>query len=314
MIENLILGPGGIYGCSILGAIKYLVKNNYLKDLKCIMGISAGSIIGIFMALKFSYNDIEKLMLKINISKIIDYDNNFMDILDNYGYDDGKKFIRIIKIAIKSVLGNENATFKELYEFSNLEFSVVGSNITNSKETIFNYKTFPDMKIFEAIIISSSIPLVFKPYKFNGDLYLDGGLNSCSTNYYSNQKKTLRLLINDFNDEQKSYNNIFEFLGSLIFYPLRNYRKEVCQGNTIYIKVVNFDNKFVDFGLSDDDKLELVRQGYQNMEDKFINFINFINEKKLVDKSTQTDFDDNDNKNDTNINKNDIDINKDSNG
>ena len=164
------------------------MKNNYLKDLKSIMGISAGSIIGIFMALKFSYNDIEKLMLKINISKIIDYENNFIDILDNYGYDDGKKFIRIIKIAIKNVLGNENATFKDLYEFSKIEFSVVGSNITNSTETIFNHLNHPDMKIYEAIIISSSIPLVFKPYKFNGDLYLDGGLNSCSTNYYKDQK------------------------------------------------------------------------------------------------------------------------------
>lgn len=291
MIENLILGPGGIYGCSIFGAIKYLYEKHYIDNLKSIMGISAGSIIGIFMALKFSYNDIEKLMLKINISKIIDYENNFIDILDNYGYDDGKKFIRIIKIAIKNVLGNENATFKDLYEFSKIEFSVVGSNITNSTETIFNHLNHPDMKIYEAIIISSSIPLVFKPYKFNGDLYLDGGLNSCSTNYYKDQKKTLRILIDDFVENKTDYNNIFDFLGSLIFYPLRNFKKEVCNGNTIYIKVINFDNKFADFGLSDDDKLELVRQGYKNMEEKFINFLNFVNEKKFIDKSTQTDFD-----------------------
>ena len=50
------------------------------------------------------------------------------------------------------------------------------------------------MKIYEAIIISSSIPLVFKPYKFNVDLYVDGVLNSCSTNYYKDQKKNIKNL------------------------------------------------------------------------------------------------------------------------
>ena len=44
-------------------------------------------------------------------------------------------------------------------------------------ETEFlNYKTHPDLKIYDAIHMSCSLPIIFDPIKINGNFYIDGGL------------------------------------------------------------------------------------------------------------------------------------------
>ena len=291
MIENLVFGPGAIYGYCLIGSIKYLEENNLLENIKSVMGISVGSFIALFLALKFKYNEMKQFIMNVNLTGIIDYDNNFMDIIENYGYDDGKKLLRVTKIIIKNVLKNENATLKDLFDFSNIELCIVGSNITKGKEVIFNYKTYPHMPIYKAILISSCIPLIYKPITFENDLYVDGGLNSCSTDYYQDQTKTLRIMIDDYTQENGKFNNFYEYLLILLCYPLRKMRVDSCNGNTIYIIIENFRDRFMDTDLTNNEKIELMRQGYQNLKDKFVNFENFIKNKKIyVDNSTQTDF------------------------
>lgn len=291
MIENLVFGPGAIYGYCLIGSIKYLEENNLLENIKSVMGISVGSFIALFVALKFKYNEMKQFIMNVNLTGIIDYDNNFMDIIENYGYDDGKKLLRVTKIIIKNVLKNENATLRDLFNFSNIELCIVGSNISKGKEVIFNYKTFPNMPIYKAILISSCIPLIYKPIKFENDIYVDGGLNSCSSDYYEDQTKTLRIMIDDYTQENGKFNNFYEYLLILLCYPLRKMRVDSCNGNTIYIVIENFRDRFMDTDLTNNDKIELMRQGYQNLKDKFINFENFIENKKIyVDNSTQTDF------------------------
>lgn len=303
MIENLVFGPGAIYGYCLIGAVKYLEEYNHLKNIKSVMGISVGSFLALFVALKFKYNQMKHFIMNVNLTGIIDYNNNFMDIIENYGYDDGKKLLRVTKIIVKNVLNNENATLQDLYNYSNIELCIVGSNISKSKGVIFNYKTYPDMPIYKAILISCCIPLIYKPVTFEGDIYVDGALNSCSSDYYKDQKKTLRIMIDDYTQENGEFSNFYEYLLILISYPLRKMRIDSCNGNTIYIVIQNFRDRFMDTELTDDDKLNLIEQGYQNLKDKFIDFENFVKSKKIyVDNSTQTDFL-NDNQNDNDNNK-----------
>jgi len=291
MIENLVFGPGAVYGYCLFGSVKYLEENNHLRNIKSVMGISVGSFTALFVALKFNYKQMKQFILNVDVTGVIDYNNNFMDIIENYGYDDGKKLLRVTKIIVKNVLKNENATLKDLYDYSKIELCIVGSNISKGKEVIFNYKTYPDMPIYKAIIISCCIPLIYKPITFEGDIYVDGGLNSCSSNYYKDQTKTLRIMIDDYTQENGKFNNFYEYICILLCYPLRKSRVESCNGNTIYIIIEKFRDRFMDIELSENDKLDLIDQGYQNLKDKFINFENFVKSKKIFkDNSTQTEF------------------------
>ena len=97
-------------------------------------------------------------------------------------------------------------------------------------------------------------------------------------------------MIDDYTQENGEFSNFYEYLLILISYPLRKMRIDSCNGNTIYIVIQNFRDRFMDTELTYDDKLNLIEQGYQNLKDKFINFQNFVKSEKIyVDNSTQTD-------------------------
>ena len=76
MIENLCIDSGGLYGYNYVGCIKYLYDQNLLNSLKNILGSSIGSIIGLFIVLKFSIDDIIIISKSIDFEKIIDLNNN----------------------------------------------------------------------------------------------------------------------------------------------------------------------------------------------------------------------------------------------
>ena len=189
MIENLVFSSGGIMGYAFIGTYKYLEEHKLIDNIKNIAGCSTGSIMALIVSLGFSSKEIEKIAKGIDFSKLVNQNNNILDMVDNYGYENGEYLIKIIKIILKTKTNNEDITFKEHYELFNKKLIIVGCNFCKIKVEYFNHKTQPDMKIWEAIRISCSIPILFTPYKYKDCLYVDGALiQPCPTNYFKDQK------------------------------------------------------------------------------------------------------------------------------
>ena len=49
MIENLLIGSGGTLGFYFIGCLKVLEKKGLLSNIKNILGISVGSLIGLMI-------------------------------------------------------------------------------------------------------------------------------------------------------------------------------------------------------------------------------------------------------------------------
>ena len=60
---------------------------------------------------------------------------------------------------------------KDSFEELNIPLTVVASNLMTGKKEQFN-----SGKLYEAVMASCAIPLVFKPIKINDQLYVDGGV------------------------------------------------------------------------------------------------------------------------------------------
>ena len=77
-IKNLVLGSGGIYGFTILGALKYLEDNNYYKrtELNNILGASIGSILGLFITVGYELDEIIELGMKLDFFKLLNFNSN----------------------------------------------------------------------------------------------------------------------------------------------------------------------------------------------------------------------------------------------
>ena len=73
-----------------------------------------------------------------------------------------------------NMLYNKNITFKELYEYSGIELVITTVRMTGWVVEDFSYKTHPDLSVLDATYMSSSLPFIIKPMKYNDSYYLDG--------------------------------------------------------------------------------------------------------------------------------------------
>ena len=74
--------------------------------------------------------------------------------------------IKIIRIITNRKLGKPFLTLKELYEYNKINFIISAVNISKQKQVYFNHETHPDLEVSKAIRMSSSIPILFKPFKY----------------------------------------------------------------------------------------------------------------------------------------------------
>lgn len=207
VIENLVFEGGGVKGAAYLGVLEALDERDVLDKIKRVGGSSAGAITALLVGLGLSVSQIKTEL----------YEHNFIDFMDpipghekdlqlilqeklaklitvamdtpNYGILKGERFLNWAKDCITKVLGNPDATFKDLHDYilshpnSGLkDIYVTASNITSDKLEIFSFETVPDMPIALAVRASMSFPAAFEAVRYQipgrnkEELFVDGGL------------------------------------------------------------------------------------------------------------------------------------------
>lgn len=150
---GIALGGGGSRGFVHLGVLKALEEKGITPDV--ISGVSAGSIVGVFIAAGMSP---EKVMELMKENKFTDYAKVNMPVNGLLNLDNLKKNLE---------------EYLPVNRFSDLElpFHVAVSNL-NSGEIEY----LQQGKLISAIQASSSIPVLFSPVDIDGNSYADGGL------------------------------------------------------------------------------------------------------------------------------------------
>lgn len=179
--DTIVLSSGSIRGIAHLGALHYLFKVNILSmdNIKNISGSSAGSMVGLMLIIGYKPFELFKIMKLIDIKKT-QSNGNFQNILTKLGLNDGNKIMTVIKELMIAKNYDVNVTFKQLYMLSGIHFFINGVNVNDKELIYFSHITYPNMRVIDAIRISSSIPLLFTPVTKNGKLFVDGG---CIDNY-----------------------------------------------------------------------------------------------------------------------------------
>lgn len=178
-IKHLVISGGGPLGFQFLGALQKLEKENYwnINNIESIYGTSVGAIIGTFLSLKYDVDTLNKYLIerpwhesfKINPNKILNF-------YVNKGIFDNEFFKIIFKPLLEAKDLSLNVTLKEFYNFSNIDFHIFTFNL-NTFETIdLSHTTHPDLKLLDAIHMSSAVPGMFIPFIENNICYIDGGV------------------------------------------------------------------------------------------------------------------------------------------
>jgi len=152
---GLALGSGGLRGLAHIGAIKVLLKNNIPIDY--ISGASVGALIGAFLATYGEVDSLEKLILE-NTKELLPL---FFDV-GKGGLISGDKISNFLEKSLGKIKFSE----------TKIPLYVVSTDLISGQPIIFS-----SGKIIPAVRGSISVPIIFKPYSYQGKLLVDGGLS-----------------------------------------------------------------------------------------------------------------------------------------
>jgi len=164
-----VLSGGGCRGFAHLGAVKALQEHGtYASEIS---GTSSGAIAGAFLANGFSPDDIKDIFiekLKLNM-------------LSWNGFKLGLISMKKIRIFLQ-----KNLRYKK-FEDLPIPFYATATSFTDGSQYIFSRGN-----MINAIIASSSIPVVFPPIVIHGMPFVDGGLsNNLPVEPFSDNKKDI---------------------------------------------------------------------------------------------------------------------------
>ena len=173
-ITKLLLCGGGFKFYYLFGSIKYLHDINILSNITEYIGISAGAILSLLFSLGYSPNELQKFVMEFKFDRLID--PHIDNLLDNRGLDNGE----ILKTAIQQFFKNKKfdpeITFNELFQKTNKKIVFIAANITKNTLEIIDYTTYPNMAIWQGILITCALPILFEPILYNGNYLIDGGV------------------------------------------------------------------------------------------------------------------------------------------
>jgi len=176
-ITCLCFSGGGIKGLSFIGALIKMIQEDYLDldNIDTFCGTSIGSMIAFLLNIGLTTNEIKEFVLAFNFSKL-NGEIDCINFFENYGINNGDRIKLIFTKFIERKFEKKDITFKELYDITKKKLIIVGTNLTEGKEVVFNIDTTPDFSVIMAIRISMSVPVIFTPVKLDGIVYVDGAI------------------------------------------------------------------------------------------------------------------------------------------
>jgi len=181
MIKYLVISSGAHKIIKQFSTIYTLIEKKYidLNNIEKIYGTSSGSIIALVLSLNLDIKIIYDYLLNRPWEKLykIDTDRLF-NSYNNNGIFNIDIFLKSIKPILKLTKLRDNFTFKDIYEYSGKELNFFATNCNNLNSEEFSYKKTPNYSVMKAVYMSCSIPLVFKPIKYNNIFHLDGALST----------------------------------------------------------------------------------------------------------------------------------------
>lgn len=249
-MKYLVLGPASMGIFSLLGALK--ARESNLVDVKEISGSSAGAIIGMFLAVGMSIDEIIDTCLYLNISTFVKI--RLGSFFNKFG------FVEMAPIRKKIIeICGKDPTFSEL----DMKLYVSAYCLNTSETVYFSKDTHPNMKVVDAVCMSMAVPFIFSCGNYNGHTYVDGGTKEeLPMDPFLDKKPheitCIKIKMNKI--YRKDIDNAFQFVDTLVRSAI--FDRKVHKTNAEIIEINVADTDVFDFNMSYEEKLRLYNIGF----------------------------------------------------
>jgi NTE family protein len=266
----IVVSGGGLKGFSALGVLTRLMETEIIDNPDIYCGTSVGSVIVLLLNIGYTPQDIYEVLLELDFSQLVI--NNIENILEDVhiGLNSIDPVVYVIYKLMRGKNINKKITFLELFNKLGKKLIITGTCVNDASLHYFSYENTPNMEVLDAIRISISIPIIFKPYMYNNKVWIDGG---CMNNYPIDLfHDKLNDVIGIYLDEDYYNYEVFEDVQTYIYQVMKcifrglNYNKiEFYKNNTIHIKCKSLSG----WDIQKDDKIRLFDIGYNLAKEKY---------------------------------------------
>jgi len=235
--KRFVLSGGGCRGFAHLGVVKALQESSIYPSE--ISGTSSGAIAGAFLANGFSPDEVKDIF----INKLS------LNMLSRREFKLGLISMKTIRMFLQ-----KNLRYKK-FEDLPIPFFVTATSFADGSQHIFNHGN-----IIDAIIASSSIPVIFQPVVIHGIPFVDGGLsNNLPVEPFSKNKKEIICIHVNPVKSFKRGEGVFEVMDRAIHLSFREKVNRSSDGCFLFIEPKELDG----YGLFDIQKIrEIFDIGY----------------------------------------------------
>ena len=231
-IKRLVLPGGGTAGMCLVGALQKLHEADIwnINDIESIYSVSAGSMIAVLVALKFTWETIVVYLVKRPWSDVYNVNlANIFDIFMKKGFYGTDFFVTFFKPFLDSKDISINITMLELYTITGIDLHFCTTELTSLVFTSISHETHPNIEVLTAIQMSAAYPLIISPVFNDGKCYIDGGLlcnypMSMCLKRHPDKTEVLGIgnQIKDNREDVTEKSSLLEFIESLLYSMVSN--------------------------------------------------------------------------------------------
>lgn len=267
-----LFGGGAVRGMAYIGTIRALEELGIEYDI--IGGSSVGSIMAALVACGYKSYELENLFMKVNFDLFKDI---HLGIGKAFAISKGEIFLDWLNELLlnkNETVRNRHITFKDIDK----KLVIITTNLTKFCNQEFSTITTPDFEVAQAIKISSSMPGLMAPYKFNDCFLVDGDLQKASPMWRlsetlnNSESRILEFrLEGDYSKDEKNPISFINTIYSCVTDIATDFVTELYGQNDRFdcIRINTGDIFFADFNINKEERRKLIDIGYKQTMDYF---------------------------------------------
>lgn len=274
---TVIFGGGAIRGVAYIGAVNALKEYNV--EIGTLAGSSVGAVFAGLLAVGYDNDELKELFLNVNFDLFRDI---HFGLGKEFALSKGGVFLDWLRELIEKKYYGENykkgenkpVTFGDLEK----ELVVITTDLTNFKCKEFSKKETPDFEVAKAIRISSTMPGLMPPYKYEDSELVDGDLQKSwplwklSDTLNNENDRILEFrLEGDYAGKGKNAINFINTVYSCVTSVATNFIVDLYgqKDKYDYVTLNTGEVVIVDFNQPKDKREHLIKIGYEQTKDYF---------------------------------------------
>lgn len=179
-IRHLVLSGGGGTGFAYYGALRESHKDEFwnIDEIQTMHGISCGAVFIFLMAMlkHIGWDDLNDYCIKRPWETVFGFSpDKILKAYTNIGICGRETVEMIVAPVLRAVDLPLNTTMQQFFDFTGFEVHYYTTNLDKYSLVDISYKTHPEWELVDAIYSSCALPLLFRPNRVNGEVYVDGG-------------------------------------------------------------------------------------------------------------------------------------------